>query len=124
MAGRGLDHYRSYEAKNPEFRNIRSGQQLDTNLGFVPLLVIILSDPFSNLSGGGADNRIGIGVVVRLPAEHLHSEAPLFQFTWIAFQGVLNHVAQQVRIALTVLEKRIRKHAFQLLANGKRVPRG
>jgi hypothetical protein len=97
---------------------VRPGRQVDPDLTFVPGFMVVLRDSFTNLSGGSSNNRIEIGIVIRLAAKYLDPEGPLFKRSGLARQGMLHHVTQHARITAAVFEQRIREQPLQLFADG------
>jgi hypothetical protein len=72
--------------------------------------VIVLGDSLANLGGGDADNRLGIGVVIRRPAEDLDAECTFLQLICLPIQTFLNHIPQKCRVALAAAEMRAREN--------------
>ena len=102
--------------RQAEFRDVRPRAKTDPDLMLMLCFLIVLSNPFSDLAGGSTDNRIGAGIVIRLPAEDCNPEGALFQFGRVAIERLLNYVPQKVRIPFAVLEEGIGQHPLQLLA--------
>lgn len=72
-------------------------------------LMVVLRDPLADLSRSRANNRIEIGVVVRIAAKHFDSDSPFLKLTRVARQGVLHYIPQHTRIAAAMFEQWIRQ---------------
>ena len=55
--------------RNP--RHVRALREIDLDFGFVPRLLVVLRQAFTDVHGRHADNRVLIGIVVRIAAEDL-----------------------------------------------------
>jgi hypothetical protein len=80
-----------------------------------PSLVVILGESLANFAGADANDGIGIGVVIRLPAENLDAYGALLQFIYLTIQALLNHILQQSGVALAVAKMRAREECMQLV---------
>ena len=113
-----LDFRRGMCRWENELGHIGTGREVNAKLGIVAGLEIILRNAFADLARGGADDRVGVGVVVRLTAEDLAADGALLHLVGVTGQGALDHVPEQIRVALAVLEQRMGQNPFELLADG------
>ena len=74
----------------------------DDQLAVVRGVVVILHQPLADLTGGDADYGVGIGVITGGAAKDFNADAAFLEFGATAFQGLLNGVSEQNRIALAI----------------------
>jgi hypothetical protein len=79
--------------------------------------VIVLNEPFPNLSRCRAHHGIKIYIVTRFASESLDTDRPFLQITSVAKQRLLDGVCEQHWVSLAVGEQRVRDEASQLFAN-------
>src|SRR5271155_1247402 len=79
--------------------------------------VIVLNEPFPNLSRCRAHHGIKVYIVTRFASESLDADRPFLQITCVAKQRLLNGVCEQHWVSLAVGEQWVRDEASQLFAN-------
>jgi hypothetical protein len=94
-------------------RYIGSGWQAESKFAIVPRFDIILSEPFSDFSGSAANDRILIGVVVRLPVKNIDAESALLQTIEAAFYGGLDDMPKETGTLLAGAKLRTPKNSFE-----------
>jgi len=75
-------------------------------------VVVVLDEPFTNLSRGRADHWIKVHVVTGFASESLDPNRSLLQLARVAKQRLLNCIREKYRITLAVGKQRVRKEAF------------
>ena len=63
-------------------------------------IVIVLVNAFVDLCGRNANDRIGIGIVIRRAVKDLDAEDALLQISSVAFQRAPDYEPQELGIAL------------------------
>ena len=96
-----------------ELGDIGSGKQFDVGLGFVAGLLVVLSQLLTDLGGGGSNDGVLAGVVIRRAFEHLYSQRAFFQGTSVAGKCPLGDIAQQDLATAATLKQVATKHLFQ-----------
>jgi hypothetical protein len=79
--------------------------------------VIVLGDPFPDLSSRDSHYRIRIVVIVAGAAENLAPEDTLFEVARLPLQRLLYQVTQETGLAFAVPEYGAGKNSIQLLEN-------
>jgi len=69
----------SFRWGNSDFRHVGAGRQIDPDFILTAGLMIILGDALPDLPGGGADDRIEVRIVIRLPPEYLNPEGTFLE---------------------------------------------
>jgi hypothetical protein len=86
---------RPVEDKVMSLRYIGSGWQAESKFAVVPRFDVILREPFSDFSGSAANDRILIGVVVRLPVKNIDTESAFLQAVEAALHGRLDDMPKK-----------------------------
>jgi hypothetical protein len=73
--------------------NIGAGRQTDPKLVLMPRFKIILRQALADFTRGGANHRILICIVLRIPLEYLDSEGTLFQTFKAILASLFNHIS-------------------------------
>src|SRR3984957_10746746 len=64
--------------------------------------LMVLSQPFPNFSGCYAHDRVYSQIVRRIPPEYIDADVSFFQLRRIAFQRLLDDIAQQRWVAFAI----------------------
>jgi hypothetical protein len=95
-------------------RYIGSGWQAESKFAIVPRFDIVLSEPFSNFSGGAANDRILIGVVVRLPVKNIDAESTFLQAVEAALHSRLDDMPKKTGALPAGTKLRTSENSFEL----------
>ena len=76
----------------------------DQRLALMGGILIVLRQLLANLARRCADDRVGIGVVVRCPAENINTQRTFLQLIGIASQGTFHNVPEQRLASMAVAE--------------------
>lgn len=106
----GLQHIQLAQL---EFRRVGAERQLDLDAVPDPVFVVILGDPLSYFAGAEADNRVAVGVVVRIAGKDFDPEGTLLQIRGTAIKGGKNNIFEQGRIPLAAPEMIARKDGVE-----------
>ena len=98
--------------------HIRSRIQVNSQFALVLRLLVVLGDPLAHFRRRETNDRVLIGVVVRLAVKDIDAQQAFFQLVFVAVQRLLDNKTQQRRIAFAVPEQRTCQHALQLLPDG------
>jgi hypothetical protein len=94
-------------------RYIGSRWQAESKFAIVTRFDIILREPFSNFSGSPANDRILIGVVVRLPVKNIDAESALLQTIEAAFYSRLDDMPKETGTLPAGAKLRAPKNSFE-----------
>jgi hypothetical protein len=73
-----------------------------------------MCEPFAEFARSDANDGVGVGVVVWLPAEDLDANVPLRERFLGVAESPFGNVAQKCAITLALAEQRISEKAFDL----------
>src|SRR5215472_6594783 len=100
-----------------EMRNIRTGLQIDAELGFAAGLHVVLGQAATHLARNAAYHVVGVGVVVQGFGKDVDANAALLELVGSALEGAFDDMPQKTGIAPAVAEDRTGENAVYLLAN-------
>jgi len=100
-----------------ELGEVGADGDLDAKLLVVARLLIILGDALADLAGAGADDRVGVGVVVVGAAEDFDAEGAFFEGV-AAGEAVFDDVAEEGGVAFGAAEEGVGEEALELQADG------
>jgi len=79
--------------------------------------LIILGHAFANLRRRDADNWVGGGIVISVPAEDLDPQGPLFDVFSFPGEGLFGDKAEKCWEALAMAEEGVCQEAIELLTD-------
>ena len=103
--------------RTPETSHIRAGRQIDPQFVLVPVFLVVLRYPLAHLGRCHPDNGVPRRIESWLATEYLDAQHTLFQGIPASLDGLLHHVAEQVRIAAAVSELGASQEPLHLAQN-------
>src|SRR5260370_40481819 len=94
-------------------RHIGSWGQTESKFAVVPSFHVVLRETLSDLAGGTSDNRVLIGIVVRLAIEHVDAERALFQAIKAASYSGLDDMPKETATFLASAKLRTFQNPFE-----------
>src|ERR1700722_13746687 len=86
--------------------------------------LVVLRQPFANLPGGDADDRVYSQIVGRLPPEYIDTDVSFLQLGRAPFQRLVHDIAQQGRVAFAIAEGSAGNNSLQLRPHRRRTRGG
>src|SRR5579872_6428987 len=78
-------------------------------------LIVILREPFADLTGSDPDNRVGAQIIFGGPSKRLDTNRPLFQIVRVSRDRLEDYIIEENRISPAMRKLRAGSKPHQLL---------